>query len=207
MRQRTADAGQLKVALAILHDAGGRWIGGAELAASVGLDDTRELRARVIWPLRCRYRVPIHSRPGSRGGYKLAVTPAEHRECLDWTDSLGRDFFAIRSILQGETLDVVAAGMIRTLFPIQDTVARPADALSMLIDAEAKQGRRIRFVDVLHNLMATLAERPEQYADEIAEIRSRWGGVFIAPGDRQAMLKHLQAAQAILGGQGGISGS
>jgi len=193
-----------RTALRVLQ-AAEHWVAGAWLARECGLADTRALRKFVICPLRFRDRVPIHYKPGSGGGYKIRVTAGEHAACVAAARRMGRDFFALAGQLKQESLDVVAGQMVMEFFPARDGeragAAPPADdALGQLIDAQARRGRRVRWVDVVQNLLAVMAERPEEYADEIEEVRKRFGGLFLPAEERRRLSQHLDAARQIVGG-------
>jgi hypothetical protein len=75
---------------------------------------------------------------------------------------------------------------------------RREDMLSMLIDEEARRGRRVRWTDVVEHLLRVMSEQPEVYAEPIARIRERHGGMFL-PADRLAELERmLGEAQKLL---------
>ncbi|MFA5123590.1 hypothetical protein [Zavarzinia sp.] len=199
------EGGLLREALDILEAASG-WVGGADLAGRLGLPSARDVRRRVIWPLRGRYRLPVYSQPGPAGGYKLRASAEEHARCLAWLDQLGRDVLAIRAILRREGLDVAMGQMVMSFMAGGGEAgvaeaARPGgreDQLSMLIDEEARAGRRVRWTDVLERLLAVMAERPDEYAEPIARIRERYGGMFL-PADRLATIeRHADEIRRLL---------
>ena len=193
---------QRRKAEQILRTESDRWIPGKELAARLGLVDTRALRRLVIWPLRTDHRLPIHSRPGVGGGYKLKVTAAEHAACVEWAKQMGRDFMAIMSILSKESLEVVAAQSVMDFMPLVRAEGENAilteDGLSMVMEAQARLGRPVSWVDVLCHMLDALAERPDEYAAEIEEIRERHGGLFLPAHVTSRLQTHLQAVQDIL---------
>lgn len=185
------------------------WISGKALATRLGLNDTRELRSRVIWPLRSRYGLPVHSRPGVGGGYKLKVTAEEHADCLQWNENMGRDFFAIQSILRDESLDLVMGQMVLSLLPsgkepdaAGEQPGQPRkDGLAMLLAAQARKGRQVRWLDVLTHLLDVLAERPDVYAEEIDAIGRRFGGLFLTAEQRAEAKQHLDRLDGLIGGK------
>jgi hypothetical protein len=78
---------------------------------------------------------------------------------------------------------------------------RPAgrsDQLSLLIDDEARRGRRVRWTDVVERLLAVMAERPEEYAEPIERIRQRHGGMFVSRQKLEAVQAALNQAQNLL---------
>lgn len=196
LRGDAASDDTLRRAVEILEQAPG-WVSGRHMAELLGLPNSREVRRQVIWPLRRDKRLPIYSLPGPEGGYKLRATAEEHRRCLAWLDQHGRDELAIRAIIRQEGIDVVVGQMVMDFLPATAD-GRPAgreDQLSLLIDAESRRGRRARWTDVLEHLLAVMSERPEEYAEPIARIRERHGGLFL-PADKlaaaQAALSHAQ---------------
>jgi len=188
---------QIRAALEILRDAT-RWIGGRKLARKLGLTSARRLRDTVIWPMRARYRIPVHSRPGPRGGYKLAVSAEEHKECVTWAEQMGRDFLAIYSILRCESLDIVAGQMAFEFFPLATRPKARQDALGMLIEAEARRGRRATWLSVVDRLLEIMAENPDVYAEQIDHVRRRFGGLFLDQQQAAALREHLDAAARLL---------
>lgn len=178
-----------------------RWISGAELTRRLGLRDTRELRRHIIAPLRFQCSVPIHFRPGGGGGYKIRVTAKEHVCCLDHAKQMGRDFFAIASTLKRESLEVVFAQMVMDFLPHQNQSVKGNDALRTLVDSQARQGRRIKWTDVIPHLLQVMAEDPKTYAEDIAQIGQKFAGIFLSNTSRQEAQKHLQAATNILSGK------
>ena len=198
-----APTGLLKRAVEILEAAPG-WVGGAALAEQLGLDSSRDLRRAVIWPLRCQYRLPIYSLPGPQGGYRLKADAQEHRRCLAWLDQMGRDMLAIRAIILKESLDAVTCQMVMRFLGADEAAGkdgRPvgkSDQLSMLIDAETRAGRKVRWTDTLESMLAIMCERPDVYAEQIGRIRMRHGGIFLSPEKRQAVQAALDQAQELL---------
>jgi hypothetical protein len=200
---KQADPDVLKHALSIFHSEK-RWIPGGELAQRLGVRDTRELRRAVIAPLRLHYRIPIHSLPGSQGGYKLLVDPKEHVACIALVRQMGRDFMALGSVIRSESLDVVCGQMVMDFFPktpasLFPDVAAKQDDLAALIDGAARRGRRITFIDVVGRLLDVLRENPQVYADDIDRLRKQYGGMLISADQRKELAAHADAIRQIVG--------
>ncbi len=183
-------------ALLAFIDRPDEWLSGRELADRLGLDSTRELRREVIWPLRSQRRVPVHSKPGPRGGYKVNVTAEEHLDALTYNDQLGRDFLAIKSILRRESLDVVMGQMVLDFLPSDGDQAD--DGLGLLVRTQRADGRRVTWLDVLHRLLEVVATNPADYADEIDTLSRRFGGLFLSSAEQRAVIAQLRSAMATL---------
>jgi hypothetical protein len=169
------------------------------LAARLRIESERDLRRGVIWPLRSRFRVPVVSKPGPRGGYKLRATAEEFRDAVDWTDRMGRDFFQIRTVLRHESVEVVMGQMVMEFLGGPGVRAtRREDALTMLIDDEGRRGRKVAWTDVVEHLLRVMAERPEEYAEPLARIRARHGGMFLDEARRAELEGLLERGRALL---------
>lgn len=159
-------------------------------------DKTRRRRLReMIWHLRSTHRIPILS---SSRGYWLAQSPDEIGPFSRRMKQVGRDHFAIASVVQKTTVDVVAGQMLLELFG--DDRPRERDTphtRAWRLHLEAGQ-RRIQIADVLGRTLELLKKDPELFEANKHLLAKEYGVMVLSPEEA----RNLRLAQKLMAGIG-----
>lgn len=170
----------------------------AQRAGCFGRNATRRLR-EIVWGLRSARRVPILS---SSAGYWLAQTPDDIKPFCSRMQQVGRDHFAIASIVQGVTVDVVAGQMLLDMFEPGRDADHPAEP-----DTPHRKGwqlhlqagrRRIKIADVLGQTLNLLRKSPELFEANADLLRDKYGVLVLSAEQARKLRRAKQDLDEIL---------
>jgi hypothetical protein len=170
--------------VAAAPDNGFARMGTLEAASGFAARQVRE----IIAHLRFTHKQPILGWPGE--GYSFADKPEDVKRYMSQCQEMGRDYFALGSVVGRTTVDVVAGQMILDLFGREGPAPSTDGQRTWELFLQAGK-RRIGMRDVLGRLLDHMSSNPTLYKEDLEELGKKYGAVLL-DSDRVAKLRKLQ---------------